>query len=145
MFEDIKKDLMDIKDTTLKDNIGESGHSPGYSTAVVHSKVLQEVSERQKRSCNLMLFNFPEENVEDLSKAKPFLTDLIGSPINVIGASRIGKRNKNGHQSLRLTLDSGEAVLRALRCKRRIDRSLGIFMEADLTTEQRNELNALKN
>lgn len=146
ILEDIKMDLKDIKETTSKPPLNTNVNVlPGYSAAVVQGRVFQEVSERQKRSCNLMIFNFAQDSEEnDLSKAKNFLTDLIGSPIKVISAVRIGKSNKNGHQSLRLTLESAEIVLKALRRKREIDRSKKIFLEADLTTEQRIELNALK-
>lgn len=70
---------------------------------------------------------------------------LVGSPMNFVSLGRIGKRNKNGHQSLRITLESPEVVHHVLKNNHTLDSNLNIFLDADLTNEQRKELNALKN
>ena len=80
-----------------------------------------------------------------MSKAKDILSGLAGCAVSIVSPTRIGKRNKNGHQSLRLTLDSPEMVLLVLRKRRQLDRNLKVFLEADMTNDQRAEVNALKN
>lgn len=142
-LDDIKKDLSIIKNTT---SAPTKEKYCGYSAAVIHGNVVHEVSERQKRSCNLMVFNMPQtsEN-EDRSRAEDMLRGLVGSPVNIVSLARLGKRNKNGHQSLRLTLGSPEVVRLVLGKKRELNKGPGIFLEADLTAEQRAEVNNLKN
>lgn len=141
-LDDIKKDLSIIKSSTSTSTINNDCR---YSAAVVHGGVMHEVSERQRRSCNLMVFNLPQDvEVEDVSRAKDILLGLVGSPVNIVSSARIGKRNKNGRQSLRLTLDSPEMVRLVLRNKRELDRGSKVYLEADLTNEQRTEINALK-
>ena len=94
----------------------------------------------------MMVVNFPQANEnDDITKSKDMLQSLLGSPVNIVSSARIGKLNKNGHQSLRLTLDSPEMVLRILRNKHKLDRSLKVFLQADLTPDQRAEVNTLKN
>ena len=142
-FDDIKYDLGIIENTTASSNEQNKG---SYSAAVAHGNVMHEFSERQRRSCNMMVFNFPQANKnDDITKSKDMLQSLLGSPVNIVSSARIGKLNKNGHQSLRLTLDSPEMVLRILRNKHKLDRSLKVFLQADLTPDQRAEVNTLKN
>lgn len=150
-LEDIKEDLKIIKENSS--GVSAKTNSIDIERAVTAqgnntNSVLYEMGERQKRSCNLMVFNLPEptdkNTNEDLTKAKSLLEGLVGSPVDILKLTRIGKPNKNGHRSLRLTLQSNEDVLRLLRNKRKLNRSQAVFIEADLTSGQRNELNSLK-
>ncbi|CAG9826522.1 unnamed protein product [Diabrotica balteata] len=87
-FEVIKRDLTFIKDTT---STSHTKNDNNYSSTLVHGSVLYEVSERQKRSCNLMIFNMPQDGEEaDTSKAKEVLSGLAGSDIKIVSSTRIG-------------------------------------------------------
>lgn len=144
-LEDIKHDLSIIKSASSVSTVA-SGSVPAAVGGNGTSDVFHEMTERQKRSNNLMVFNLPEINEQDdLERANSLISNLIGAPIVIASASRIGKRNKNGHRSLRLTLQSPYVVHQVLRSKKKLDRSQMIYLEADLTSDQRTELNNLKN
>lgn len=62
-----------------------------------------------------------------------------------VSSGRFGKRNENEHQLVMITLESPEVVRQILRNKHTLNRNLKIFLEVDLTNEQRIKLNAPKN
>lgn len=64
--------------------------------------------------------------------------------MNDVSSARIEIRNKNGCQSLRLTIESPEMVRLILRNRRELNRRSKVFLEADLTSKQRAEVNMLK-
>lgn len=139
----IKTEISSIKsDSSGNQNVQTpSSHQVGSGDDVMH-----EISERQKRSCNLMIFNFPEKGEqEDGNAAKALILDLTSDNIPIKSVSRIGRKNKNGYRSMRVTLHNAEDVRKVIRSKRNIDKSQKVFIDNDLTSQQRENLNNLKN
>ena len=105
------------------------------------------MKEREKRSCNLMIFGVKEkfdgDSEGDLNKAKSILTGLdkdAGKPI--VGVYRVGKPETAKVRPLRVTFSLSSEVKQILRVKNNI-KEQGIYIKSDQTPMQRAYLKAL--
>lgn len=97
----------------------------------------EELLERHKRSNNIVIFNFPANDSLKL------LSDITDRNINILKSARVGKTNKNGHKSLKVTLSNYDDIDNALKAKIALGRK-NIYINADLTHCQRINLKELK-
>lgn len=105
--------------------------------------VIKEISDRNQRACNLMIFNM-KKSMNDKQEISKLFDEIGAVSIPIKQVSRIGKPNKNGHQALKIILNSPEDVKTVLKHKSKLDRSRAIFITADLTPDQRVYLNSIK-
>lgn len=106
--------------------------------------ILAEVQERQKRMNNIMMFNLPETN-DDMMKASEILRLLVTNyEIGVAKVLRVGKANKNGIRALKITLNNANDVDQVVWAKKGILKGRNVYISADLTPMQNENLKQLK-
>lgn len=143
---DIRLEISAIKSTPINPSANDESQATLHQNQNLSNNVLTEMAERQKRSCNIMIFNLPEKGEhEDEAATDQLISNLVNCPLEIKKITRLGKKNKNGYRSLRVTLNSAEDVHKILRHKKNLDRSQKIFINSDLTIQQREILNQLKN
>lgn len=123
---------------TLKSDLGPSHQTPvqpNLQPAFQGDDIFAELQQRQARANNVMIFNVPEGD-NDRNTAQLLISELAGNQTNVVNAVRIGKRNKNGARSLKVTLPHPGDVQTILTNKSKL-RGRKIFITADLTPKQR--------
>lgn len=105
--------------------------------------MMAEVYERQKGDNNLMIFNLPESN-NDLNEVQALMREIVSKPVNIIGANRLGERNKNGYRSLKVQIADSQAVLTIIKNLSKLNRNPKVYISTDLTTRQHDYINKLK-
>lgn len=145
-FTDLTTQLNDLraKFESLNDSAAINIAEPVSSLPKTSSEsVIREISDRQQRVCNLMIFNLKKSN-DDERLISQLFDEIEANPVQIKQVSRVGKPNKNGHQALRIVLDNPEQVKQVLKGKTKLDKSRGIYINADLTPDQRDYLNTVK-
>lgn len=104
--------------------------------------ILNEMAERQKRATNIIIFNLPESSVpdHDYNEVSNIFKDITKEPVEIIKTTRIGKKNKNGARSLKITLQNAQSALNIIRNRTKL-KDKNIFINADLTPNQRMHFN----
>lgn len=136
-FKEFKAKLDLLEDPTTETPVRTTKLQP------MNESVIKEISERQQRASNVMIFNLEKSN-DDKQKISKLFDEIGASSVQIKQVSRVGKPNKNGHQALKVVLNTCEDVKRVLKCKSKLDRSRAIFINADLTSDQREYLNSIK-
>jgi len=118
------------------------------STPLNQEHIFAEISDRQSRSRNIILFNIPETPVQPNSDDKTFISnilkkmDLSIEPINII---RLGKTS-NKCRPIRATLPNLHDVYDVLKNKRKLINSVDfklVSISTDRTLLQRNHLKSV--
>lgn len=104
----------------------------------------EELLERQKRSCNILIFNMSESS-DDKTNAEKILRDLAKHDVNIIETARIGKPNKKGNRALKITLPNANVTSKIITAKKDPLKGKHVYISPDLTIRQRNHYNELKN
>nr|CAI5831905.1 unnamed protein product [Callosobruchus analis] len=71
-------------------------------TKVDEADIIMEMQEQQARKNNIMIFNLAETREPDSTVAKNIFRELTSQDMQIIATSRVGKKNKNDHQALKL-------------------------------------------
>ena len=148
-----KDDTMDISN-----GVEDVGNRPSnvlvYSSAVQRTSgsvmsIIDEIKDRNRRRCNLIIHNLPEPEqssapekaAADLKSVKNIVHDkLLISDSQVMKVTIIGKHKENAHRSLLVTLDSEKSKWRCLRQapKLRNDTTFKrVYLAPDLTARER--------
>lgn len=109
----------------------------------INDSIAQELLERQKRSNTVVIFNLPEEN-NDQNDAQLILNELTNGRIAIVKSGRFGKRNRNGHRAMKITVESHEVASKIITANKNCLKGRNIYISADLTRYQRDSLNQLK-
>lgn len=94
-----------------------------------------ELFDRQKRANNIILFNLPEKN-HDMEDVKELFDNTFNETVNVSGATRIGKPNRNKNRAIKVFLQNNFEVM-SLISKRHKLKGTNVYLSADLTRRQR--------
>ncbi|XP_050307524.1 uncharacterized protein LOC126744208 [Anthonomus grandis grandis] len=145
-----KLDALQVEVTSSKMPLASNGKSQQppltQSNAEASNVVLQVIIERQKRNCNLMLFNLKSESSEDptfTADISTLLNDVCGRNIPISKASRFGKPNCNGCRPVKITLVNHGDVGFLLKNRSKFS-GKKIYIESDLTPAQLEHLNKIK-
>lgn len=111
--------------------------------AANEEEITGEIMERQRRSCNVIIFNM-DENGDDITKVNKIFNDLINEDVSVQTAVRVGKKNKSGFRALKISLKDPVIASKIIRAKRTPLKSQNIYISADLTTNQRASLRKIQ-
>nr|CAI5858650.1 unnamed protein product [Callosobruchus analis] len=103
-----------------------------------------EMQEHQARKNNIMIFNLPETRDPGNTVAKNILRELTSQDMHIIATNRIGKKNKNDHQALKVVLSNPQDVKKILLSRKEILKARKIFVTQDMTPKQRQNINKLK-
>lgn len=145
--EELKSELEKLKAASTSSNKEPDYSSGGISQQVNSEEVIREMTERQKRAHNLMIFNMPEGG-EDLDEVevKRLLNIITQKTITIQNMSRVGKKNKNGFRALRVSLSSQHEVFEVMKNKSKLqDAKVNtIFINTDLTSSQRIQISKVK-
>lgn len=110
--------------------------------------VIGELSERQKRANNLLVFNLPTPgpNSNDTESINALMQEVLGngSDVNIAKVFRFGKQNKNGNRPVKVVLGDAHEVFTIIKNKHRISRDREIFIHLDQTPKQRKTLDSLR-
>lgn len=112
------------------------------SPTKVTEDLYSELQDRQQRSNNIMLFNIPESG-NDLDDVNQLLSDLSDGHIRAEKVSRIGRNNKHGSRSLKVTLSQPIDVSTILASRFKL-KGRNVFISPDLTPKQRATERELK-
>lgn len=119
----------------LKDEVDRLKSKPAPSVSPSSGEdCFNEMQNRQARINNLMIFNLPEGN--DAVEIPKLLETLSENPPEIVKTTRIGKKNKNGYRSVKVTLSSQNEVLSLLKNRSRLKGSK-VYINSDLTPNQR--------
>lgn len=109
----------------------------GHTTAPPNESAITELYEMQKRSANLMIFNLPEAG-HDTEDTKDLLKIMVPHETpTVLACARMGKRNKNGCRTLKVTLSNHHQVNSILKQRTRL-KGKKVYVGMDLTQRQRD-------
>ena len=97
--------------------------------------MFKEFQERQNRSCDVILFNFPE-NKNDCGDVQHLVSTVMNVAVQVKNVARIGKPDKNGYRTLKVSLQNSEEALSVIR-KCISLKGRDVFVSPDLTAMQR--------
>ncbi|CAG9826462.1 unnamed protein product [Diabrotica balteata] len=112
--------------------------------------IVSEVFERQKRMNNLIIHNLGESvdkrnaASDDLATVTSIFKEITQEDIKVVKAVRFGKKNKNGTRSLKIVLTNTFDVKNILKNKIYVAEAKKIFINSDLTPQQLNKRNEVK-
>lgn len=110
-----------------------------------HSEQLaNEVIERQKRTNNIVIFNLPENSESDLSKVQEVFNTLVNRNFAIQSILRVGKKNRNGHRALKVTLNNGDEARKIITSDKKPLSEKQIYVSADLTPAQISHLKAMR-
>lgn len=110
--------------------------------------ILLELSEREKRSRNVILFNLDEVEpetdsiVSDLDLAKDIIQTILPNEFHNVRVTRLGLKRKGHSRPLRITFKSKEEATTVLRNKRKYSGPVKIAQ--DQTMKQRNHWKDIK-
>lgn len=130
---EVEKLKMEPTQVTSNSPTAQTSAAPNISPS---EELITELQERQKRCNNIMVFNFPESDNDQVSLQK-LITELTGNQSELVETIRIGRQNKNGTRALKASLSSSDAVRRVLVNKSKL-KGRRIFISADLTPSQRS-------
>jgi hypothetical protein len=114
-------------------------------------KIIGEITDRQQRERNLIMFNVPEQQTGNLANRRAadlrMITEIISNiapdiPTDSINAYRLGKRgNLDKPVPLKIVLRSRDHVFEVLKNKRKVrDAYPNISITTDKTAMQREQL-----
>lgn len=116
---------------------------PVIESVIPDDTILAEISERQKRANNVMIFNMPESH-HDIVNAKEIFKELVNEDVSVEKTSRVGKPNKNGIRALKLSLNSSKDAEKVIKAKKNVLKGRKIYVSADLTPTQSENIRKLR-
>lgn len=105
-------------------------------TNTIDEEMLNEINERNKRSTNIMFHNVPDQR-DDYNDIKALITKALGECPAIVRHMRVGKKNKNGINSLKVVFSSPLDVMNILKNKFKLKGS-NIYVSPDLTPKQRS-------
>lgn len=128
---------------TLKLKLGSIAEPKprGDSADMAINMTLNEIQDREKRACNVMLFNLKENSVagRDTEDVRGVFSKIVADPVNIVNAVRVGKRNKNGIRALKVTLSGKDDALDIIRNRSKLSGDQKVYINADLTPLQREQ------
>ncbi|CAG9771642.1 unnamed protein product [Ceutorhynchus assimilis] len=110
---------------------------------------IDEISERAKRSLNIIVFGVPEiknlnkeeRNIKEKEGAVSILNSLDESvPTENIKLYRLGGYDLNKVRPIKVMFETKEDALKILKSKSKLDESKGIYIKGDLTLLQQKYL-----
>lgn len=140
MVSELKMEIEKLK--TTSNTISQS-----TSEELKSEEVINEMTERQKRANNLMIFNMPERDEDnDRIEANRLIESASGKNFTIKKISRVGKKNKNGCRALKISLSSQSEVFQIIKNKLKLKSINGnkIYINTDLTTNQREQYTKIK-
>lgn len=138
--DDLKKDIVN-----LKNNSCNSSQSTNSIYDISSIDLVDEIQERDKKSCNIIIFNIIESNSSDDELANDLIKNL-NIDANISSVIRLGKQS-NKPRPIRITFDSPRAVLSVLKSKKsllNVPSWKNAWITTDLTNNQRKFLSSLK-
>lgn len=147
---DLKLSLQAVEsklDRFIEANVKVS--SQVQQTSAMDDGMVVEMNDRQRKLNNVMLYNLVNQNniedsEHDFKEAAEIVKEVTKQDLKITKVLRVGKKNKNGAQALRVIFSNAEDALRVIRSKRFIDKSRKVFIGADLTTRQIEQVKGLK-
>lgn len=116
--------------------------------AALETELLTELNERQIRSRNVLLFNLPESESEDIedrknddAKSAYEVLSKLGKDCKILRNFRLGVKKDRQIRPLKLVLESSDEALSILKCRNVYQGPVKI--KGDLTMKQRNHLQLL--
>nr|CAI5860877.1 unnamed protein product [Callosobruchus analis] len=113
-------------------------------TKVDEEDIIMEMQEQRAIKNNIMIFNLPETREPDNTVAKNIFRELTSQDMQIIATNRIGKKNKNDHQALKVVLSNPQDVKKILLSRKEILKPRKTFVTQDMTPKQRQNINKLK-
>ena len=112
----LKADELRAEICAVRDNTGNSNSSAAGSNSQTSSNesMFKEFQERQNRSCNVILFNFPE-NKNNRGDVQHLVSTIMNVAVQIKNVAIIGKPNKNGYRTLKVSLQNSEEALSVIR------------------------------
>lgn len=108
-------------------------------------EVIKEVTERQTRKNNIMIFNLKENpQISDATAVQRIFRQMCDVLPTVIKIDRIGRPNKNNIKALKITLSNHDEVQQIVKNKSKLDRLERIYISTDLTKRQQEEFKKVK-
>ncbi|KAG5883589.1 hypothetical protein JTB14_004783 [Gonioctena quinquepunctata] len=99
--------------------------------------IIDEISERESKKKNVMVYNLPEKSQDlDLKQAQAIVKEITKEELRVIGTHRVGKKNKNGARALKITFSNPDDALKVISNKKNLGKRWNVFILADLTERQ---------
>nr|CAH7715430.1 unnamed protein product [Callosobruchus chinensis]CAH7724235.1 unnamed protein product [Callosobruchus chinensis]CAH7730910.1 unnamed protein product [Callosobruchus chinensis] len=154
------RDLKDLKALIIKlqNDISELKAEKARSTpGVDFEEIIAEISERQKRKNNIMLFNVPEPDqssalavqvASDKNKVVEILDVVIpGSSFAAIKPTRIGTFTVSENRPIKISLESIDTAKNVLRNARKLKSNnnfKNIIISADRTKRQMEHYKSVK-
>ena len=110
------------------------------------NNICDEIIERNKRACNVIVYNFREYNdpKTDLTKINDFIKSKIPEVSPAVFAKRLGKTTNDKIRPLKLFFDLVADANVILRSKKKIIEASGLKIDNDLTQMQRDYLTDLR-
>ncbi|KAJ3654677.1 hypothetical protein Zmor_013851 [Zophobas morio] len=143
----LKSEIVSLRNElgNLKSKLESQGASANLddNKKLSDEEIINECVERQTRSFNIIVFNLPESSEPSLSDRKQddqdkflnFYEEENRENLSIKGSVRLGKFETRKIRPLKVTFDSTDQVLLALRKHKR---TTGIYFNRDLTPMQQN-------
>lgn len=107
--------------------------------------LMQEIFERQKRMNNVMLYNMELlPDIPEATQVSNILQTVTGKQVQVNDVVKLGRPNRNGRKSIKLVLSNHTDVANILKLRSKFISSKRIYVEADLSPGQREDLQRVK-
>lgn len=147
-IDDLQVELEDLK-TQVKSMQAAAPNcnvSPNTQKLVPEEDIMNEMCERQKRLCNVMIFNMPEKGNEELDKEETriLIEQITKEDLPIVNCLRVGKKNKNGYRALKIVLSNAENATKIIKSDKSAIKGKKVFITVDLTAKQRANLQELR-
>nr|CAH7742011.1 unnamed protein product [Callosobruchus chinensis] len=119
-------------------------HHQNSSSELSEEELINEIQDQQFRKNNVMLFNLPVSHHSDLSAVQNIIKELTNEELPIVKATRFGKKNRNGHQAIKVVLSNQNDARKILTAKKDVLKSRKIFVSFDMTLRQRSHMDKLK-
>lgn len=144
-IEDVQKEL-DVLKNHVQSLQATDTNSSNIQPITPENDVVNELYERQKRMCNVMIFNIPEKGNEELDKeeTKALIKQITKEELPIVSCHRVGKKNKNGYRALKIVLPNADDANKIIKSDKNVIKGRKIFVAADLTPKQVTNLKLLR-
>lgn len=130
----------------------KSGQTEATSSGTDASEVIAELSERERRACNILITGSQESDAQDVQLRQKHdesvVNEIIGKlsddicPNDVLKIIRLGKRETGKNRMLKVVFKSRRVAVKALSNKQKLPKPLRMYN--DQTPKQREALQALR-
>jgi len=148
----ISDNIQSLSDKIKKLEVDLASGASHTTSSLPHPEedIIAELADRNRRSCNLILYNLDEDDSSspneshkvDLSLATDITQVIIPDGVQILNVTRLGGRRAGHARPLRVTFPSKENVISILRNKNRYTGPIKI--NQDQTIKQRTFLNDLR-